>query len=218
MNLTELTQEVYTLTNRADLVGETLTAIKAATLRAHKIDFFYKDLKEQTLQFAASDYYQIQDISLLERFRALKYARKYYPGVQDINQYNPTQLPPLQPFYDPGANLPDGKFFKILEPTDILDSYGINRIDVAYAAGQSINFKSGDQFQTLLIGYYQYPDITSAGYNSWIARESPYTIVFDAAAVVFKTIGYDEQVSTYNALLQLEQNQLILSNVKLQGE
>lgn len=218
MNFSELCQEVYTLTNRPDLVGETQSAVRAATLRAHHLDYFVKDLYENSFQFDTSDFYQTFPTNLIPQFRAIQYIRKYYPNTTNDMQYQAGQVPPLSNFgYYPGNNLPDGKFLEIISAKETLDSYHMNRVDVAYLAGQNINIKSGDKLQYILFGAYIHPNITQAAYNSWVANENPYCIVYDATSVVFKTIGYDEQVTFYNALVQQEQVQLTNSNILAVG-
>lgn len=219
MDFTELCSEVYTLTNRPDLINETQSAVRAATLRAHHLDYFPKDLYENYYAFDSADYYQQMPLSLIPNYRALKYIRKYYPGTSLANppDQNPQNLPPLFPFYNPGANLPDGFFFKIIDPKQVLDSYGINKVDVAYLAGQTLQLRSGDQVQYVLLGAYVHPDITLTGFNSWIATENPYAIVYDAAAIVFKTIGYDEQYSAYDEMKKMEWTQLQTGNILTEG-
>lgn len=218
MNFTDLCNEVFTLTARPDLVAETQSAVRAATLRAHHLDYFPKDLNEQPIVFAAAQFFQSIPISFFKNFRALKYLRKFYPGICSDQAYDQQILPGMWPIiYSPGANLPDGKFFRILSPEDTLDSYQINQVDVAYIAGQNIQLKSGDQFQNLLCGIYTHPDITVAGWNSWLANEHPYAIVYDACMTVFKTIGYDEQVTHYEKLVLMEQSQVIQSQILAVG-
>lgn len=218
MNFSELCQEVYSLTNRPDLVAETQSAVRAATLRAHHLDFFVKDLYENSFQFDTSDFYQTFPTNLIPQFRAISYVRKYYPGVTNDTQYQAELVPPLSAIgYYPGNNLPDGRFLDIVSPTNVLDSYHMNRVDVAYMAGQNINIRSGDKLQYILFGAYIHPNITQAAYQSWIATENPYCIIFDAASVIFKTIGYDAQFQAYNALVQQEQNQVIQSNIQAVG-
>jgi hypothetical protein len=56
--LAELQADVITITNRPDLVAETLLAVKKATLKMHQLDFFYKDLVESGLVFDPVDYTQ----------------------------------------------------------------------------------------------------------------------------------------------------------------
>ena len=50
----ELLADVYTLTNRSDLIAETKLAVKMATLKMHQRDYFYKDIRETGIQFLAS--------------------------------------------------------------------------------------------------------------------------------------------------------------------
>ena len=191
--LDNLVSEVYNITNRPDLVNETLTAIRAATLKAHQSEFFPKDLFETALQFDSSEYQQtLQYRQIFPRCRALKHLRKW----DAVNE---------QP----------GKFLEIISIDKTLDSYSINREDVVYLAGANIQIRSIDQQQYYLIAIYQHPDVTVVGYNSWIADEHPFVIVFDAARVIFKMIGFDEQSSAYDKLTQEQYAELkaqILAN------
>jgi hypothetical protein len=66
----------------------------------------------------------------------------------------------------------------------------------------------------MLLGCYLHPDITEESYSSWIADEHPYAIISDAAATVFKMIGFDEQAAyqkqnVTEQIAMLRQNQLI---------
>jgi hypothetical protein len=222
MQYADIVNAVYALTNRPDRINETAQAISAATLRAHHSDFYYKDIVEVPLQFQTLAYLQQLPLSTLTNFRALKYLRKYYPGTSPANppsqDQSPNNLPPLYGmYYDPGANLPDGRFFNILTPEETLDSYQINKIDIAYIAGQIIQMRSGDYFQNALCGYYAHPNVTQAGWNSWIGVEHPYAIVYAATAIVFKTIGFDEQNALYQQLWQDEINILQQSQIQAVG-
>ena len=179
MNFTELLDEVYSLTNRSDLIAETKTAVKAATLKAHQSDFYSKDIHEDRITAETADYiHSIDYISLFSNFRSLKYIRKY-----DL------------------ANNEMGDFIQVLEPEEVLDSYGLAKTDVCYVAGRNIEVKSSTAIDNLIIGCYVLPIVTESGYSSWVAELYPYVIVFEAARVVFKTIGYDEQSATYERLV-----------------
>lgn len=196
MNLTELQQEVYNLTNRPDLVAETLTAVRSATLKLHQLDYFYKDIVETGVSFSSAEYLQqIEYRTLFPRWRALKYLRK-----SDSSGYD------------------DGVFFTVLSiPEMVEDDYKINRNDVCYVAGSVIQVRSSTQFQYALLGYYQNPDITPASYDSWIALDHPYAIVFEAAALVFKMIGDTEQFAAYTRLALEEQAMLKITNIQAVG-
>lgn len=224
MLYTDLVNAVYTLTNRPDLVNETAQAVQAAILWAHHSDYYYKDLIEVPASFDSLSYIQQIPLSFFANFRSLKYIRKYYPGTGPNNppaqDQSPNNLPPLYGmYYDPGANLPDGRFFKIITPAETLDEYYINKIDVAYIAGQVIQIRSGDYFQYALCGYYAHPtvSISEATTNSWIANENPYVIIWKATSIVFKTIGYDEQFQAYQSMLAEEIAMLQQSNIQAEG-
>lgn len=179
--LTSLIADVYTLTNRPDLVGETLLAVKSATLKAHHSDFFPKDLQEEGVQFGFSLTQQTLEYkTLVPRWRSLSYLRKF--------DYS---TPPGTP----------GKFLEILTPTNVLDSYSVNKEDVCYLAGLELNIRTREAQQYFLLGCYVHPNLVTETYSSWIADEHPYAIIYEAAATVFKTIGFDEQEAAYRRMV-----------------
>ena len=196
MNLTELQAEVYTLTNRPDLVTETLAAVRSATLKLHQIDYFYKDLYETGVSFSTAAYQQqLEYRTLLPRWRSLKYLRKTDVSGSDTLG-----------------------FFEIIVPENVLDDYNLNRDNVAYVAGAVVQMRSSTQFQYIILGCYLQPDITVATYTSWIALDHPYAIVWEAAATVFKMIGDTEQFAAFSALSQIEQNNIKISNIQSSGQ
>jgi len=195
MTLNELIAEVYTITNRPDLVAQTLTAVRSATLKLHQSDYYYKDLREQGVSFLTAEYIQqIEYRTLFPKWRALKYIRKTDSVGTDT-----------------------GKFLELIVPENVLDEYKINRNDVCYVAGEVIQIRSSTQLQYSIVGRYDNPDITQAGYNSWIALDHPYAIAFEAASTVFKMIGDTDQFAAYSALAQMQLVELRNSNIIAQG-
>jgi hypothetical protein len=195
MNFAELCSEVYTATNRPDLVNETKMAVKAATLKAHQSDYYYKDLFETALSFSTPDYVQsLEYRSLIPQYRALKYIRK-----TDVNGIDSDQ------------------FLEILTPDHVVDSYGLNKTDICYVAGSTIQIKSSTELEYVFFGCYVNPVITEGGYNSWVALEHPYAVVFDAVSTVFKMIGFDEQAAMYKQMVMEQLMELKLANVLAQG-
>jgi len=194
MTLTELQQEVITLTNRPDLAAETLLAVRQSTLALHQMDYWWKDVKETGISFSTPEYLQeIEYRPIIPRFRALKYVRK-----SDVT----------------GAGL---GMITVVQPESVLDDYGINRVDVAYAAGQSIEIRSSTLLQYCILGYYEHPNITPTGYSSWIAEDHPYAIILEAAEKVFKMIGKSEEFAAYKLLRDEEKQRLTISNVQAMG-
>lgn len=171
---------VYELTNRPDLSGITTSAIRAATLKAHQTDFYSKDIYETGVEFDTSDYRQSLDYyNLISNFRALSYFKRVEGATDDV-----------------------GKFIEIVTPAEVLDSYGHNRTDIAYVAGRVLEVRSSVSFKYALMGAYVFPIvIADDSFSSWIAELYPFAIVYEAARVVFKAIGYDEQSAQMNSLV-----------------
>lgn len=196
MNFAELVTEVKLITNRPDLDLEIKSAVKAATLKAHHSDYFPKDLFEVGIFWATPNYIQSFEYrDVIPRYRAFKFLRKY-----EAVSSNP------------------GKFFKLLTPEQILDSYGIQKDDVCYLAGNMLEIRSSTQDQYMLIGCYLHPVISEVGYTSWIADEYPYAIVYEAARTLFKQIGFNEQSSQMSQLVQEQFSELRNSNISAYGE
>jgi hypothetical protein len=197
MNLAELQAEVYTLTNRPDRVAETLSAVRAATLKAHNSDYYYRDLYETAVVFSSSEFFQQVDYqSLVPRWRAFKYLRKLDTTVT--------------------PNVP-GKFFDLVVPENVLDDYAVHREDICYVAGQNLQVRSSTAFQYALMGCYIHPDITVATYSSWIAVDNPWAIIYEAASAVFKMIGKSEEGVSYKLLAGEQYAELKISNIVANG-
>lgn len=188
-SLSSLISDVYTLTNRPDLVAETELAVKKATLKMHHVDFFKKDLFETGITWNPVAYIQSLEYKVIApRWRKLSYLRKYQDGVP-------------------------GVFFSQLTPEESLDRYNVQKENICYLAGDMIEIRSDSQDLYMLLGAYLHPDITTTGYSSWIADEHPYAIVFDAAASIFKAIGQDEKAAYFKQdvieqIALLRQNQI----------
>jgi hypothetical protein len=182
-----IVNDVYTLTNRPDLVNETALAVKAATLKAHQKDDWIKDFNESSIQFTTSDFYQSLDYkSIIPLWRKPRYIRNY----------------------DPSSTGGAGSFLKYIPPEQVTDGYGYNRTDVFYVAGSNIQIRTSQSAQYFLVGYYVNPDVSSTGYKSWIADDHPFAITYEAVAIILKSVGMDEQVVTYRSMVE-EQMQML---------
>jgi hypothetical protein len=166
-------------------VNESTLAVKAATLKAHQQDDFIFDFKEQSISFTSADYYQSLDFkSIFPFWRKPRYIR-----VLD------------------SAGTP-GSVLDYIVPEKVIDSYGANRVNIFYVAGAEIQIRTLAQEQYFAVGYYSNPDVTSSGYSSWIANDFPFAITYEAVAIIFKTIGFDEQEVTYRKMVA-DQYQLL---------
>lgn len=184
-SFTSIVSDVYSLTNRPDLVNETALAVKAATLKAHQHDDWIKDFYEQSIQFTTADYYQTLDYkSVFPLWRKPRYIRKL----------------------DSSGNV--GDFLTYIPPEKAVDEFSVNRTNVFYVAGSNIQIRTSDQTQYFAVGYYTNPDVTVTGFNSWIANDHPFAITYEAVAIILKTTGLDEQVVSYRDMVA-EQMQLL---------
>ena len=189
----ELVSDVYLITNRPDLVSETKLAVKAATLKAHQSDFYPKDLHEVGITWAPVGYIQsLEYRTLIPRWRAFKYLRKYSSGAA-------------------------AGFINLLTPEQTLDAYGINKEDVCYLAGEMLEIRSSTQDQYMILSCYINPILDENSYSSWIALDHPYAIVYEAARSIFKSIGWDEQAAQIKQEVA-EQYQILKQEVTAYGE
>ncbi len=189
---TALLNDVYTITNRPDLVAESSYAVRAATLKLHQSDFYPRDLKESAVRFSVAAYFQtISYATLFPRFRSLSYARKFESGE------------------------PTG-FLKVITPANVLDSYEVDKENVCYLAGDVIQIRSRSELSDVLLGFYENPITLEDTYDSWIADLYPFAITTEAAATVFKMIGKDEETSMYRQLAA--EHALIVRNSNILAE
>ena len=220
---------VYTETNRPDLVEQTASAVRASTLKMHKIsgNLFYKDQLSTKLMFPSSDYIQTCSTDQLTRFRKLKFIRKWDQNYY-ASQQNPSvpALPPLSGglgWITPTEALAP---FKIVDVEDLFDDYKLERMDVAYVLGNMLNMKSATQFYAVLIVWYAWPNLGTSdngvSYKSWIAAEHPYAIVYDASATIYRATGDVESakdlVAPGRGVLNFEIQSLIADNCTQTGD
>lgn len=178
MTLEELVAEVINITKRPDLQARTESAVKAATLKMHHSDFYYKDLIETAIEF--QDEFYIQNFvpsEVIPLYRKAKYIRVWSGDA-------PTGGP--------------GIFLENIQIENSVDQYSSIKTDVFYMAGQNLQIRTSCPVKRILFGAYVHPTITpEESYNSWIAREYPYAIVYEAARAIFYSIALSQQSQTY---------------------
>ena len=194
MNFDELCSEVATLTRRPDLINTRIpAAVKAAILKAHQSDFFYRDLREVSIEFTTPAYIQNFDpAALIPKYRKAKYIRQWN-GDAD------------------GAG---GLVYEAVQIEHLFDGYGDERVNVFYQAGKVLQIKSATPVDKILFGCYILPSLDSDDADfSWIATAFPYAIVYDAARVVFRGIGLAQEANDFDRLTAEQYINLKMSNV-----
>lgn len=176
MNFAELCDEVILLTGRPELRTLVESYVRAATLKAHQKDFFYRDIQEYGIEFPDQEHItSFKPLDLIDRFRKPAYLREWIFDASDIQQGRA------------------GKKYDVIMTDNARDAYGYLKSDVYYLAGDLLQIRSSTPLTHALFGAYVLPDITPGGYSSWVATEYPYAIIHEAARVVFRSIGANER-------------------------
>lgn len=196
MSLATLLTDVYGITGRPDLVTQTTQAVKAATLKAHMSDFYYRDLVEVNQATGSTATFFQLATTLFPRFRALKYIQKSQAVRDETFPY---------------------PFLGIIDTDQIMDEYNEYVLNAAYVAGLNINIRVDAALTHVKVGYFALPNITDGGFSSWIDDTQPYAIVCEAARTMFKTLGYDEESRTYDMLVMEQLTLLKMSNIGARG-
>lgn len=231
MNFSDLVTKVVNDTNRPDMDssqggdGQIQDKIINSTLYLHTLDYFYKDIQKTQIVFDAPAYIQQLETQVFPRYRALAYARKDDPTMA-VYQQNPSILPPLFNSFGAVNFAQSMPMFKEIKPDKIFDIYGYEseRLDVMYQAGDLINFKSSSNFQFLLFAYYAFPNVDisndGANFDSWIARDFPFAIIYHAASAIFSSTGKQEVARKYDGPgghVPTWINNLLISNISMTG-
>ena len=206
MNFAQLVAGVITETNRPDLgfvsdqgTGEIPQSCFAALMELHTMDYFYKDIQEQTITFAQTSYLQSLDTTTIPNFRSMAFIRKWDPSYQSYEN-DPTTQPPSSQY--PISQVLAG--IDIVDIGDIFDRlYGNERTNIAYQAGYNMNIKSNTPLTYIIASYYAFPnlDMGNNGVNmvSWIANEYPYAVIYKAASNTFVAQGQQENARKYDS-------------------
>jgi hypothetical protein len=178
--LTEMIDLTIEQTRRPELQDVTAAAVRTATLRAHHVDFFPRDLTSGALPYVASGatFYDFPLLSTqLPRLRSLKH-------VQSTD--NVTGVPSEQMEYR--------------EQDDLYDSDGNRRLHIYTLLGDTLRIYPSSQTGLATAFYYQNPNTAGLQYSSWIADMYPDELAAWAAAVVFARTGFAEMAQQFMQL------------------
>lgn len=175
----ELEALVVGQTRRPEVSAITQAAIKSATLRAHHVDFFSRDLKQGSLSYtplSTAVLYDFADIyTLLPRLRSMKF-------VQSLDANNSTPVESLE----------------YREADDLYDSDGNQRQHMYTLIGATLRIYPAMATGSAAAFYYENPNVSSASYSSWIADTYPDELAMWASAIVFARTGFVEMAQQFN--------------------
>lgn len=194
MNFTELQAEVVLWTKRPDLVAATRSAIRQATLFAHRSDNYWRDLNDGILV----------PISAAE---GVILAEDYLPRLRSIASIYP---------YDSASNTHTAELENIA--IDCLrDEYNVRKVNWFYGTAQGIRYNVSQLLPTLRIGYYRNPDVNPETFDSWIATIYPDVIVKWAVSLMFKTMGHTDEAAQELQVAQAMLQELVSGDFNIKG-
>lgn len=203
MNFDELRSEVLSIVKRPDQMPRIEAAIRAATLKAHRQDYFFRDLVETGVQFAGDSCIRnfLPSSIFGTRFRKIKYIRYWmYDGTDEQTLGSPSS------------------FLTAIDIENSLDAYGYTKTNVYYMAGELVQIRTSQSLTHCLVGAYLNPIVTETNFSSWIADSNPYAIIYEACRQVFNQIGKASDAQTMTQSLIEEYSQLKLDSINRPGD
>lgn len=181
MTYADLIAEIKLLSRRADMDDKIAIALRMTTLRAHRLDYFWKDLVEATLTFPLASVVTVDTATTLTRFRQVNYLQYYDSTTGAV-----------------------GSMLEEVGPSDIIDTYGYQKSDVWYLAGTNLQINFAYASTAARIGYWQNPDVSAASYNSWIKDDLPDLLIQGSLAYLYNMTGKQEEARSINRMVGFE--------------
>ena len=190
MTLNEIITEVYTQTNRPDLVAPTLAAVRSVTAGAHALNDFDLDEAIAVLWATGDSAYEwklpLSEISNSSIYQIVDYGSKYHLVVIDTNTPD-VGAPPVRRILTVWAVDTNGDILYELvrqTPGEIFDKFGNKKQGVYRLIGGALSIRTEEPVAGVAVQYLAAPVLTEAGWNSWITDVAPWYIVHMAAAAV----------------------------------
>ena len=158
-------------TRRPELVSLTKSAIRMATLRAHRVASFPRDNRTYRYAFTPN--------AVSTRYVDVPSIYDLIPQLRTIQMgqcVDPTSLLPVEQL-------------EWRDPADTFDKHGVVRQSIYTLMGNTIRCYPIMQTGILDIFYYADPVVTDAGYASWIADLHPEELAKWAASIVQTRTG-----------------------------
>ena len=188
----DLKADVFTWTNRSDLVAETELALRQAIRTAHRQGKFWRDLTTTVLSALPVDQ-PIQAIDIetdLPNFKQICYIKSGY----------------------------EDKYYSEATAVDLLDNDGYIRTNVYWGIGNTLNIRGEAAEDMLEIAYYRQP-LTSPpeSIDDWLLASYKDVVVLLAAGTVLGIVGEQEIKQRVDSLLLIEVAGMQQDQVEITG-
>lgn len=178
----QLLADIYVISKRPDLQAETLLALRKAVMKLHLADTWKNDIATSYITVPVLSTTDVSFRYSLDLTNSVLFPR--YRKVNCIKEYNTVAT---------GYEIT----FKELDSDRILDSYLLEEINYWYQAGKQVNLRCNKLLTYLRVDYLQFPDVTNATFDSWIARDYPDMVIEEAVSNIFSTVGKDAEAQNY---------------------
>lgn len=179
------------ITKRPELVALTKTALRTATLRAHSVDFFPRDLDSVVLTFTPPTDGSFVDLTGI--YTAAPFLRtSYFLQAEDTVTLQATE------------NLEYVTSFQ-----HFWDNEGVRRLSVFTQLGESIRASFTAATGRARLWFYKSPNMTEGLYSSWIANNHPDELAQWAAGIVWNRTGNQEMANHSAAFVEAFKEDLL---------
>jgi nitrogen regulatory protein PII-like uncharacterized protein len=183
----DILDDVYTLTDKPNLVSESKLGVRAATVKLHGLEFWREDRVEEEVAVAVS-----------ENQFSLTLATDLSSPCRKINAIK---------------KIDSDVYFEEIDPTQVLDGFGHRRQNTYYRVGNVLNFLTDSGDTSVYVIYYKHPVAVETGYSSWIANSYPILVALEAASFVLSTIGDKEAAQKIDAMKGEHLNVLLINHL-----
>lgn len=185
MTYNDIIEAIYDKTGRRALVDQTANALGAAARFFHGMENWPRDRIEGTYTIPSPAYrVTFSKSTVLPKLRVVEYIRKWDPAGID----------PLSGLATGVA----GAFFNNIDTSTLLDSYGAERVNVRWSAGNDIKLVSNTRVDAIAFAYFAWPTLFPlASLDSWFMTEYPELLITNAALRIVTDVGDKEKLALY---------------------
>lgn len=194
--INEMEQQVLSIIKRPDILAQIIPAIQRATLKIHRYNHFYNDIREMSMKFDAAQY--VHNLAPSDLF-GKTFRKPAYVRVWHYDAASPTH----------GVA---GPFLDLITTDNTQDYFGYTKNDVYYMSGTLLQIRTSAPLEYALIGAYVDPVVAPTNeYNSWIADTFSDAIVYEAASRLATVNGNYNLAAALKEMLNEELGQLMLN-------
>jgi hypothetical protein len=148
----------------------------------------------------------ISEISNSSVYQIVDYGSKYHLVVIDSDTPD-VGAPPVRKILTVWAANAVGDLLYELKrqtPGEVFDQYGTQHVGVYRVIGGALSIKTAEPLEAVAVQYLAQPNLTEAGWNSWVTDVAPWYIVHMASAAILGPVcGKSDEARQQQAMAQM---------------